>query len=226
LPDSTPERISGGVEIMATLASGAAAEPQALADLLATWVRAVEIGFFGPARIRLHAPIAAAGRTVSGRVDCEDVSGTAFRALSLLIRHFSHVSGQVERLDVIHEAGFAVAAAKTSIPALPESIPFPVEYPEDLKHYVRVEMEFRRPLTPTERDAIFGALSVWDVMIEAFGPEESWGRPHRYESRLFSPSMVEHEVNGYHAGFECLSFVVWLGLRLHRKLAIDRLTME
>jgi hypothetical protein len=38
--------------------------------------------------------------------------------------------------------------------------------------------------------------------------------------------MIEHWVGGYFAGLECLDFIVWLALRLHRQLKIERLTME
>jgi hypothetical protein len=69
-------------------------------------------------------------------------------------------------------------------------------------------------------------------MIEALADEEWWGQQtdpeseSEYETRLLSPAMVEHWVDGYFASFECLYFIVWLGLRLHQRLVIERLTME
>lgn len=223
---SIPDRITGTVEILAALAVDASAEPPALAELVSTWVRAVEIGLFGPGRIRPQGVLETRGRRVSGRFECEQVSQTAFHVLLRMIRYFSKVKGQVDSFDVFHDGQQVVPAGGMTLLALPQPIPFAVEYPEDLKRYVRVEIEFRRPLTPNERDTIFDAFSVWSAMIEALGEEEWWGRRSDRQSRLLSLSIVEHEVNGYYASFECLYFIVWLGLRLHQRLIIERITME
>jgi hypothetical protein len=225
LPASIPDRITGTVEIVVVLAGAAGAERPALADLVSTWVRAVEIGFFGSGRIRLHAVEAQAQR-VSGRLECERVSQTAFHALSRMIRHFSAVKGRVQSADLFHEGQRLVAEGGLTVPALPQSIPFKVEYPEDLKRYVRVEIEFRAPLAQSERDATFAGLAIWDMLVAALGDEERWGARVDYSTRLMSPAIVEHQVDGYFASFECLHFIVLLGLRLHQQLIIERITME
>jgi hypothetical protein len=227
-----PDRITGAVEIIVVLADGAGVEPKALADFVSTWVRAVEIGLFGPGRVRVQQPVEMHGQQVSARLQSDEVSETAFQALSRMIRYFSKVKGRVASFNVFRDGQPLVAAPKMAFPALPESIPFQVEYPEDLKRYVRVEIEFRLPLAANERDAIFAALSVWDVVIEALAEEEWWGQQSDpgskgdYKSRLLSPMMIEHWVGRYFASLECLDFIVWLALRLHRRLIIDRLTME
>jgi hypothetical protein len=225
LRDSIPERLTGTVEIIVTLADPAGGEPPALVELVSTWVRAVEIGFFGPGRIRLQA-VETQGQRVSGRMECEQVSQTAFHALSRMIQHFSKMIGRVESISLFHEGQRLAAEGGAAIPALPQSIPFAVEYPEDLKRYVRAEIEFRAPLAKVERDAVFGALAIWDALVEALGDEERWGQRIDYDTRLLSPAIVEHEVVGYFASFECLHFIVLLGLRLHQRLIIERITIE
>lgn len=226
MPASTPDRITGTVNIIVALADGAAAEPQALVEVLSTWIRAVEIGFFGLARIRLRAPLEAQGRGVSAEFECERVSQTAVQVLSRMIRHFSKVKGQVESFNTFYEGQPLTVVGEVMFPALPPSIPFAVEYPEDPRGDVRVEIEFRAALTEGERDAIFAAFAIWDVLVEALGDEEQWGEEVDYDTRLLSPRIVEHGMDGYFASFECLHFIVWMALRLHERLAIERLTIE
>lgn len=229
---SIPDRISGTVEIVVALADEAGVEPQVLADLVSTWVRAEEIGFFGPGRIRVQGAVETHGQQVSARVECDQVSPTAFRVLARMIRYFSRMKGTVKTFDVFHESRLAVTPRGAVVPTLPSSIPFAVEYPEDLKRYVRVEIEFHRAVTERERDAIFNALSIWDVLIEALAGKEWWGQQKdpesqsEYQSRLLAPAIIEHEVDGYFASIACLHFIVWLGLRLHQRLMIERITME
>jgi hypothetical protein len=226
LPVSIPERITGSIDIMVALADDAATGPQALVELLSRWVRAVEIGFFGRGRIKLQGTIETQGRTVSAMLESEDLSQAAVQVLARMIRYFSNVKGRVNNFAVFYGGQEAVVAGRMQFPAVPPSIPFTVEYPEDLKHYVRIEIEFRNPLTTSERDAIFEAFSIWDAVIEALGDEKRQGRRVDYKSQLLSPAIVEHHAHGYYAPFECLHFIVWLGVRLHRRLAIERLTME
>src|SRR5436190_941016 len=91
---SIPDRLSGRVEILAALADEAGVEPQALVDLVSTWVRAVEIGFFGSGRIRVQEAVETHGKEVSASLECEQVSHAAFHALSRMIQHFSKVKGR------------------------------------------------------------------------------------------------------------------------------------
>ncbi len=223
-----PDQITGKVEIIVALADGNGVEPQALVALLSTWARAVDIGLFGSGRIHQQEYVETNGRQVSGRFDCERVPKAAFHLLVRMIRHFSQVKGRVESFSLLNEGGQRlVADGNVTIPSLTHSIPFAVEYPEDLKHYLHVEIEFRLPLTPRDRNAIFSALSVWDALIEAVADEKWWeGEESDYETRLLSPAIVEHQIEGYFASFECLDFMVFLCLRLHEGLAIERLTME
>jgi hypothetical protein len=222
---STPDQITGTVEILAVLANDASAEPAALVELVSTWVRAVEIGFFGAGRIRLQAVKSQAHR-FSGRLECEQVSQTAFHALLRMTQHFSKLKGRVESISLFHEGQRLAVEGGEAIPALPQSIPFAVELPNDLHADVRVEIEFRSPLAQAEQDAIFGALSVWDTLVEALGDQQRWGEQIDHGTRLLSPTIVEHEVFGYFASFECLHFIVLLGLRLHHRLIIERITVE
>ena len=221
-----PDRISGTVEIIVVLIDEADGNAQALADLVSNWVRAVELGFFGPGWIRLQGEIATQGRRITGRLEGKHVPQAAFHVLWRMIRCFSKVKDKVEIFNVSHEGQPLEATRRVEIPALPQSIPFVVEYPEDLKRYLRVEIEFRAPLAPSERDVIIHGLFIWDALVAALAEEEWWGRRSDHESRMLSPAIIEHQVNGYYAGFECLHFIVWFGLRLHQRLTIERLTME
>jgi hypothetical protein len=143
-----------------------------------------------------------------------------------MIQHFSTVRSRIESTSFFYEGRRLAAEGDLPISALPRSIPFAVEYPSYLHAALRVEIEFRAPLAKSERDAIFGALAIWDLLVEALGDKERWGETVNHDTRLLSPTIVEHEVNGYFASFECLHFIVWLGLRLNQRLTIDRLTME
>ena len=226
---STPNQVTGKVEIVITLAQDqdTGVETLALVELVTTWVRAVEVGFFGPGGIRLQGAVEAQGQRVAGRLGCERVSQTAFLALSRMIQHFSKVKGRVESASLFREDGQRLAVeVGAAIPDLPPSIPFAVEYPYDLHADVRVEIEFRAPLTKAQQDAIFDAFSIWDALVQVLGDQEQWGEESEYETRLLSPAIVEHEVFGYYASFECLHFIVLLGLRLNEPLPIERITME
>lgn len=222
---SIPDQITGMVELFAALADDTSAEPAALVELVSTWVRAVEIGFFGLGRIRLQS-VETEGHRVSGALICEQTSHTAFHALSRMIENYSKTKARVESFNLSHAGNRLAVVGDEAIPALPQSTPFTVELPYDLHADVRVEIEFRSPLAQEERDAIFGAFSIWDTLVKALGDQKQWGEESEYETRLLSPEIVEHEVFGYFAPFECLHFVVLLGVRLHQQLIIERITME
>jgi hypothetical protein len=227
LRDSIPEIATGIVRFHITLADEPGADARALADVVATWVRAVDLGFFADGRISLSEPMEARGRSVVGGVRCERVPSVAFQVLARMVSRFSRVKARVESTNFFREDGHRLAGeGGVAAPALPQSIPFAVEYPNDLHADVRVEIEFRAPLAQAERDALFAAFSIWDVLIEALGEEERWGESVDYETRLLSPAIVEHEVHGYFASYECVYSIVWMGLRLHRRLPIERITME
>lgn len=222
---SIPDQITGMVEVSAALAEDASADPAALVELVSTWVRAVEMGFFGPGHIRPQA-VKSQGQRVSGRLECEQVSQTAFHALARMIEHFSKTEARVESFNFSHAGQRLAVADGEAIPALPQSIPFVVELPYDLHADVRVEIEFRAPLPQAEREALWGAFAIWDALVAGLGDQKQWGEESEYETRLLSPAIVEHEVFGYFAPFECLHFIVLLGLRLHQQLIIERITME
>jgi hypothetical protein len=226
LPASTPDGITGTIEISVTIAGDAAAEPQSLVELLSTWIRAVEIGFFGPGRVGLQGALDTHDRTLAGRIECEGLAAAAVLALSRMLQRFSKVKGRIENVNLVHEGRPLVVRPEVTVPALSESIPFAVEYPVDAWGDVRVEIEFRAPVAESERDAIFAAFAVWDVLVEALGEEKHWGEEIQYESGQLSPRILDHATDGYFASYDCLYSVVWMGLRLHRRLPIERLTME
>lgn len=222
---SIPDDFTGTAVIFLELAEEAAGEASALAAHAGTWARAVQIGLLGSPSSRLKGAFETQGRVVAGRFRCEQVPSDAFQVLAAMIGFFSHVKGRIEEFSVQHDGVNVVPAGGPSAPALPLSMPFAVEYPEDLKRYVRIEIEFVHPLAPSERDAIFDALSVWDWLIEVLtGPLV--GEASEYHTRLLSPAIIEHEVQGYSAGLECLRYVLRMGLRLHRRLPVERITIE
>jgi len=221
------DQISGTVEIVMALADDAAVEPSALVDLISTWVGAVELGLFGPGRLRLQGALETQSQRVRVTIECEHVPQAAFRGLSRMVQHFSKVRGRVESFELLYEGGQRlVADGAMMIPGLPQTPPFTLELPTDLHAAVRVEIEFRSPLAQSQRDAVFDALAIWDRLVEVLGDEEQWGERVDRDTRLLSPRLVEHEVIGYFASFECLHFVVLLGLRLHQRLSIERITIE
>lgn len=219
---STTERLTGHIELRVRL-DEAAADP--VMRRVLTWVRAIEIGCFGTGRIRADA-IQVQGNEVRAELQCERLSVDAVDGLARLLLHLSVTQGGLDSVDLSHNGRPVAPKSEVTLPDLPSSIPFVVEYPEDLTPFVRVEIEFRAALAPGERDAIFDALGVWDVLIAAFGEAQRWGDRVDIETRLLNPRIVEHQVDGYFASFECLHLLVLLGLRLHQRLAIERLTLE
>lgn len=225
--DSIPEGVTGVVRFHVTLADEPGAEARELADVVATWVRAVDLGFFAGGRIGLSEPMEARSRSVVVGVGCQGVPWVAFQVLSRMVSRFSRLKASVESVDLFHENGHRLAGhSGLAVPALPQSIPFAVEYPNDLHADVRLEIEFRDPVDQAERDALFAALSIWDVLIGALGEEDRWEESVDYATRLLSPETLEHEIHGYFASFEGLDLVVWMALRLHTRLTIERLRVE
>lgn len=224
-----PERVSGVVDLSVTLADGgvgSAGVPE-LPDLVASWIRAVQIGLFGSGRMTAGGRVEIRGRAVVvERLVCERVPSMAFRALSRMIERFSSVVTAVEALDICRGAVRLEPAPGRWMPDAPASVPFELETPEDLKHYLRVEIEFRSPLADVERDAIFDAFHAWDRLTEALGVEAQWRRQRHCETRLLSPAIVEHQVDAYFAGIEGLNMIVCMVLRLHLHLPVERLTLE
>lgn len=225
LPASMSD-VTGKVQFMFTLADEpAGVDATALADLLNTWVRAVELGFFGPAGIRLPRSFETQGRMASGNVECANVPQAAFRALSKMVGRFSDAKGRVVMASMIRENGQHVGDdGGPAIPTLPASIPFAVERPEDLRREVRVEIEFRDAFGPAEQSALAEAFSIWDALVRGLGDPQREPDGSEYDTRRLSPEIIEHSVFGYVAGFECFDFIVLWGLRLHH--IIERITFE
>lgn len=222
---STNKLLSGQILLRVTLSGNATAPTGSVVQRVSTWVRAIEIGCFGPGQIRIN-EIQTQGNEVIATMQCERLSKHAAEGLVILL---NHLSATQTKIDSIHLScnGQSIAPQSNFVPPdLPVSIPFLVEYPADLRHFVRIEIEFRSDLTASTREAIFDALKVWDVLISAFGEGASWNRRIDIETRLLNPRIIEHEVNGYFASFECLHMVILLGLRLHPYLAIERMTLE
>ncbi|WP_321801134.1 hypothetical protein [Caballeronia sp. J97] len=226
--DSIHDDVSGTVEIVISLAQAADSDAAALEECVARWLRAVEIGYFGPCQIRLDDIRRTRSSTIAFYLSCRRVSRTAFRAFSRIIECWSAVGEcRVDTLDIRQETGVVDTRDDgVPTPSLPLSLPFEVNQVDDLHAAVRVEIEFREPLTSNDRQAIFRALTLWKMLVDAFNPEELWEEPSDCVVRLLSPSVIECEITGYAAGFECLDFVIWLGVRLHQRRPIEAITFE
>jgi hypothetical protein len=223
---SISDTITGTVEIVIGPENWADAEPSALKNIVLTWVDAVQMEFFGPGEIRLQESVETHGENVSLKLVCQRASLAAFRVLLIMVRHLSKVSGRDLNISLFLEGRRLQAGEDVVRISLPPSIPFAIEYPNDLHAAVRVEIEFRAPLTEKDQEAIFRALATWDALIAALGNEERWGERVDNYTQLLSPTIVEHEVVGYFASFECLQFIILIGLYFHRRLSIERITIE
>jgi len=221
---STAERVSGLLELRVGVAGDVVAA-DAVTRRIVVWARAIEIGCFGASRVRVQS-LQAQDDLVRAEWQCERLAASAIDGLARLLQHLAATQAKLDRVDLSLDGRAVVPHPEVALPDLPDALPFEVEYPEDLKSFVRVEIEFRAALTQAARDAVFDAFAVWDVLVAAFGDAERWGDQVDLETRLLNPRIVEHQVNGYFASFECLHPVVLLALRLHRRLAIDRLTLE
>lgn len=226
--DSIPEQITGTVQLQLALADEAGAHSLVLADLVTTWIHAVEVGLFGEGKMRLTKALEARGRSVIGGVRCECVATYAFRVLARMVRHFSNVTSSVESTLFYWEEGHrnlqSVDGAK--IPSLPSQIPFTIEKVDDFHADVRVEIGFKNRLSPLDKEVIFDALSRWDTLIESLADEARWDEECEHETRMMSPFTVEHVVNGFFADPACFDLIVHMGLRLHRHLPIERMVFE
>jgi hypothetical protein len=227
LAASTPD-VTGRVQFALTLADDAAGgDAAALADLLRTWIRAVELGFFGPAGIRLERPFETQGRTALAVAQCASVPWAAFCALSKMVARFSEAKSQSASASIIGDNGLYLGGDDgEAIPALPASIPFEVELAEDFHREVRVELEFRDAFGPAEEGDLVEAFAVWDALVAGLGDPAREPDGSEYETRRLNPAMIEHSVFGYIADEKCFDLVVLWGLRLHQHQAIERITFE
>jgi hypothetical protein len=224
---SIPE-FTGKVRALFALGDDAeGGDAAALVDLVNTWIRAVELGFFGPAGIRLQGPIEARGTLVSGNMECASTPPAAFRTLSKMVERFAEAKGRVVIASMMGENGERLG--NDGLPAIPQlaaSIPFVVERPEDLRREVRVEIEFRDAFGTAEQSVLVEAFSIWDAIVAALGNPQREPRGSEYDTRRLSPAIIEHTVFGYTAGFECFDLLVLFGLRLHPRHIIERITFE
>lgn len=224
---STPESVSGPVELAVELAGVAGVD--SLKSLLSTWARAVEVGFFGAAQVRLtHDGVSSQSSHVQVDLGCDGLPLGALYALQRMLQHFSltahRVKGATFRRDG-HVLNLDDAAGE-ALGQLPDSMPFPVSYPNDLHASVRVEIEFLGTLSDGHQHAIAAALSIWDLLVVVLGRSDEWGKRIDRQTRKLSPTSIEHQIVGYFAGFECLDLVVLMGLKLHGKLPIEQMTLE
>src|SRR5262245_18985661 len=100
LGDSIPEGVTGIVRFHITLADEPGADARASADVVATWVRAVDLGFFADVRMSLSEPMEARGRSVVGGVRCERVPSAAFQVFARMVSRFSRVKARVESTNL------------------------------------------------------------------------------------------------------------------------------
>lgn len=226
MPASTPE-VTGKVRISLVIAEVGEALPEELASVVRTWVRAIQHGFFGAVEIRVHGDIETEGWVVSGSVECHRVPRAAFRALSKLVSRFAQRKMCVVRSIITGDAGQRLGDdSGATVPVLPPALPFTVEYPKYLRREVRVEIEFCHAFSQATWDVLLEAFHIWDVLVDAIGDPERSPDGSEYAVHRLSPSMIEHEIFGYIADFECLDFIVWLALRWHQHQRVERVTLE
>lgn len=227
MPASTPN-ITGEVRVLFTLTDDTGTGASALAEVANFWARAVELGFFGPAVVGPHKPFETrGGGAVYADLACNNVPRTAFAALSRMISRFSAVKGRVASASMIGHDGQRLAGDTGAvIPVLPASIPFTVERPEDVRNEIRIEIEFRDAFGQPEQAALLEAFTVWDALVVGLGEPSRWPDGSEYDTHRLSPTMIEHSVFGYTAGYECFDLIVLFGLRLHQRHIIERITFE
>lgn len=217
---SIHNRVTGIVHIRLAFAEDG--DGSGLLALVATWVRAVDLGFFGPGEIRVRTPLDAGAKVLSGSFEAHGVSESVFYSLYRAIR----LHGKVLRADLRCEDGRRFSEAGALMPELPESLPFSMEYPRDAYKEVRIEIEFRAPLLPAELDGISAAFGVWDAMMGWLREDARPGVLAHSRTRLLSAAIVEHELFGYFASADCINLIAWLGRRLAERLPVERLTIE
>lgn len=221
----TPEHVSGLIELRIGLLGVAERRAELIAGCISTWVRAIEIGCFGSGRVRI-VRIQEQGDTVLAELQGERLPASALDGLSRLLRHLSATQTKLNSIDLLLDGRTVELHPEVVMPEPPAVLPFELEYPADLKPFLRIEIEFRAALPPTARDEVFDAFAVWDVLVAAFGDIQRWRDRVDLKTRLLSPRIVEHQVDGYFASFDCLYPVVLMALRLHPRMPIERLILE
>jgi hypothetical protein len=224
LPASTREVVSGVVHLTANLFDASAVEPGALVEEIKTWTRLVNAGGFATGRV-VRDEAEAAGRGVWARLECESVPLAALNALQRMVQR-PRGSGELAATAMLRRAEGGLLSAAHQPLRLPETFPFELEQPDDLRKLLRIEIEFRTPLAELDRAAVFGLLSMWDVLAEALGEPQGPDAVCEGHSRLLSPIILEHELIEYTPSWESLDYLVFLMLRLHESLPITRLTIE
>lgn len=220
--DLTAEPVGGLLELRVDVTGDAA---EAATRRIAVWTRAIEIGCFGAGRLRVQS-LQTKDDVIFAQWRCERLPSSAIDGLARLLQHLSATRTPLDDVQLSLDGRAFTPSREVALPEPIGAPPFELEVNEDLKSFVRVEIEFRAALAPAARDAVFAALAVWDVLVAAFGDREHWDDEADLETRLLSPRIVEHQVDGYFASVECLYPVVGLALRLHPSLAIERLTLE
>lgn len=226
---SIPDWFTGPVQLQLEL-SPESDSSGAMVALLATFQRAYTLGFFAPGgRLELGSAETREHTTrVTGRV--ENVPAGVFGLLARMVRHSDHTQAKVTaaRLGVGSQGYDLLQTPWPPLPPPPRELPFLVEYPFWIHSDFRVELAFRHALPPEEQAAVGAAFAVWDRLSQTAAEKDTWGQEDEiaYATRMMSPSIVEHVVNGFFAGAECLDLLVHFALQCSRRLPISHLTFE
>lgn len=224
---STPDTVSGEIEIAFRAATGQVTDPAPWIALLSTWERALELGFFGPCTIEHQGDAATHEGGPGVRLRCAEVPRSALRVLDRMIRRQAQVMGVALAVRIgPPESERSLVDEGDLVPPRPGDLPFEVDDLEDLDTEIRVEIELLRVPSEAERATLFEALAVWDAVVAALGDENQWEEELDAETRMFSSTSVEHEINGYFADYNALDLLVWFGLALHPHLGIRRISFE
>ncbi|SEF26222.1 hypothetical protein ABL840_04050 [Variovorax sp. NFACC27] len=230
---SSSEHYSGPLLLEVTPAQGPADAIEAAQQRLRNFIDGIGAGFFFPARLRPSAPLElrVAGASVHGRVEVDDLPVTALGVLAGMLADERHRDVFVQSARaVLGQREFDLLIDSGERPAMPESPPFEVEFPEDMggNYALLVEIEFVHPVPTDVGQQLLSSLALWDALVPAYPldpdvPVEAGGA----QAMFNDPRTIHyHEWIWDNADAGAWSLIVNLCCAWHETLPIVRLHFE
>lgn len=230
---SSSERYSGLLLLEVTPAQGPAGAIEVVERGLRSFIDAIGAGFFFPARLRPSAPLElwVAGASVHGRVDVDDLPVTALGVLAGMLADGRHRDAFIQSARaVLGQREFDLLIDSGGRPAMPDSPPFEVEFPEDMggNYALLVEIEFALPVPPDVGQKLLSTLALWDALTLAYPldpdvPVEVSG----VQAMFNDPRTIHyHEWVWDNADAEAWDLIINLCCAWHETLPIVRLHFE
>lgn len=222
----TPASLTGTLELHVTPeASLPDASATALRTAIEAFLRAVEIGLFGPVELGTRSGLASGtDGSLTLRVEVQDLPVGALRVLGgMLACVTTKVSAPMRAAARVLADPRAddLLGVTATWPAGPAALPFSfgVHVPATVAPPLAVSIDFAAPLDAAFVDRLESDLRVWEALVcggypPADGPPgASFIAP--LQVRLDSPSTLRAATEGVHADDACFDALAHLLMRVH-----------